>query len=68
MAVTHVNIAGAGVPVLGHVVSALARMVENHPRMRQIERLNKTSDAELECRGVTRQEVIQHIFRDRYYI
>ncbi|MGB8622957.1 MAG: DUF1127 domain-containing protein [Paracoccaceae bacterium] len=46
----------------------LVRMAENNPQMKQIEKLNAISDAELERRGTTREAVVRHIFRDRYYI
>ncbi|MHC0053983.1 DUF1127 domain-containing protein [Actibacterium sp. D379-3] len=47
---------------------AIVRMMENNPRMRQIEELNNTSDEDLAARGVSREDVVRHIFRDRLYI
>lgn len=47
---------------------ALIRAAENNPRMKQVARLNETSDAELAEQGLSREEVLHHIFRDRYYI
>ncbi|MBK1636896.1 DUF1127 domain-containing protein [Rhodovulum adriaticum] len=68
MALANTNITGLHVPTLGNLVGVFARIVENHPRSRQVATLNATSDAELARRGVTREEVIRHIFRDRYYL
>ena len=47
---------------------AVVRMAERHPCMRQIEKLNNTSDEELAARGLTRDDVVRHIFRERFYI
>ncbi|MBK5934348.1 hypothetical protein C8N32_10571 [Rhodovulum imhoffii] len=68
MAVVHTNISGGHTPLLNTVVERLARMMENHPRMRQIDHLNHTTDAELAARGLTRKDVVRHIFRDRYMV
>lgn len=68
MAIVHTNIGAGHAPLLGSLTAFFARMVENHPRTRQIERLNATSDAELARRGLSREDVIRHIFRDRYYL
>lgn len=68
MAVAHTDIAGRKGSVLGAILDVLVRMMENHPQTRQIDRLNAMSDADLAARGLTRADVIRHIFRDRYYI
>lgn len=68
MAVANTNIAGHKVSVFTALIDMLVRVMENHPHARQIERLNAMSDEDLAAKGVTRQDVIRHIFRDRYYI
>ncbi|MGC9418544.1 MAG: DUF1127 domain-containing protein [Rhodovulum sp.] len=68
MAVANTNIAGHKASVFTVLIDLLVRMMENHPHSRQIERLNAMSDEDLAAKGVTRQDVVRHIFRDRYYI
>ncbi|TCP61949.1 hypothetical protein EV663_103135 [Rhodovulum bhavnagarense] len=68
MAIAHTNITGGHLSLLGTVAALFERVVEGQARSRQVEKLNATSDAELARRGVTREEVIRHIFRDRYYL
>jgi len=68
MALAHTDIEGRNGSFLTTVIEALARIMENHPHTRQIEQLNKLSDEDLAARGVTRQDVIRYIFRDRYYL
>ena len=43
---------------------ALVTVAEASPRLREIERLQAMSDADLAARGLTRDRVIQHVFRD----
>ncbi|MFD1880367.1 hypothetical protein [Paracoccus pacificus] len=38
---------------------------EIHARTRQIEALMKLSDAQLAARGLTRETIVRHVFRDR---
>lgn len=47
---------------------AIMRIAENHPRAKQIEALNNTSDEELAARGITREDAFRHIFRDRLFL
>ncbi|SMX34261.1 DUF1127 domain-containing protein [Actibacterium lipolyticum] len=47
---------------------AIVRLAEANPRMRQIEELNNTTDEQLAERGVSRDDVVRHIFRDRLYL
>jgi uncharacterized protein YjiS (DUF1127 family) len=37
-------------------------------RMAEIERLHNMSDAELAAIGVKRDEIVQYVFRDTYYL
>ncbi|TCO73073.1 DUF1127 domain-containing protein [Rhodovulum euryhalinum] len=68
MAVAHTDVSGRKGSILLAVLDMLIRVMENHPHTRQIERLNALSDEDLAARGLTRQDVIRHIFRDRYYL
>ncbi len=40
--------------------------VEGRSRRRQIEYLAKLSDADLAHLGITRDEIVRHVFRDRH--
>ncbi len=46
----------------------LVMVAESTEMMRQVEKLNNTSDQELAARGVTRHDVVREIFASRYYI
>lgn len=48
--------------------STLITIAEAGPRMRQINALNETSDAELAARGLTRLGEVQRILGNRMYI
>ncbi|MBP0483779.1 DUF1127 domain-containing protein [Sagittula salina] len=53
---------------LNGVLESLASIAENSHRMREIERLQALSDDELAARGLTRQGIAHHVFRDVYYV
>ncbi len=46
----------------------LVRIAESSDLMRQVEKLNRTSDEELAARGVTRSDMVREIFSSRYYL
>lgn len=52
--------------------SALGRFFvmigESNSRMRAVEQLNRMSDAQLAARGLKREDIVQHVFRDTYYV
>lgn len=37
-------------------------------RMQQIDKLNALSDEELAAKGLTRDRIVHHVFRDIYYV
>ena len=43
----------------------LVRVGERHSRHDQIEALQRLSDTELAARGLTREGIVAHVFRDR---
>lgn len=45
---------------------AAARYGERHPRMIEVRRLQALSDNELAARGLTRGQIVAHVFRDIY--
>lgn len=50
------------------MIEALARVAESSHRMKEIERLNAMTDAQLAARGLTRESIAHHVFRDVYYV
>ena len=49
-------------------LNTLARVAESSHRMREIERLQAMSDEELAERGLKRDGIAHHVFRDVYYV
>jgi len=47
---------------------SLVVAAESQTRMQKIERLQALSDAELAERGLTRDAIVQHVFRDIFYL
>ncbi|KEO59232.1 hypothetical protein [Thioclava indica] len=57
---------------LRKLISGLAEGITNymeyHSRQDVIARLEAKSDAELAAMGITRDGIVQHVFRDRFYM
>ncbi len=47
---------------------ALVATAETHSRIEQVKRLDAMSDAELKARGIRRDQIVHHVFRDIYYL
>ncbi|WP_146586869.1 DUF1127 domain-containing protein [Puniceibacterium confluentis] len=58
-------------PLLTRIADGLANWIdsvaENHPRMRAVRALRAMSDTQLAARGITRDEIVHHVFKDTYY-
>lgn len=52
----------------GRIFDALVMVTESNHRMRKIEELSAMSDDELARRGLRRDEIVRHVFRDRIHI
>lgn len=50
------------------MMEGLARIAESSHRMKEIERLHAMSDADLAKRGLKRDEIARHVFRDVFYV
>ena len=50
------------------VAEGFALYAERNSRSAQIDRLNRLSDAELAEMGLTRDRIVFHVFRDRFYM
>lgn len=59
---------GARPSILTRFLNVMENIALASPRMRQIERLSAMSDEQLESRGLKREEIVQHVFRDVMYI
>lgn len=56
-----------GAQVLAYIGAALVRYGEMRSRADRVERLQALSDAELAKLGLTRDRIVQHVFRDQFY-
>ncbi len=72
MSIVHTHQHDAHPGLLGHLAApfraffaAVVTMAEQSPRMREIGRLQAMSDADLAALGLTRDRIIQHVFRDK---
>ncbi|MGB4719828.1 MAG: DUF1127 domain-containing protein [Planktomarina temperata] len=54
--------------VLSGFLNFLVSISTAQSRVRQIEFLGALSDEELAQRGLTRQDIVRHVYRDAYYI
>ncbi|MEN9061681.1 DUF1127 domain-containing protein [Ponticoccus litoralis] len=50
------------------IMNALVMVAEANGRVKQIEHLQSMSDAELARRGIKRDEIVYHVFRDLSHV
>ncbi|WP_299424899.1 DUF1127 domain-containing protein [uncultured Shimia sp.] len=61
---------------LGHILTApfraigngLIAIMESNSRVQYVDRLNAMTDAQLEAKGIKRDEIVQHVFRDHMHL
>lgn len=58
------KLARAGNAVLSSIEWFFVQTTKNNTRMRQIDFLTSLSDEELKERGLTRDRIVHHVFRD----
>jgi uncharacterized protein YjiS (DUF1127 family) len=46
----------------------LTAIAEAHPRYRELQKLQQMSDEQLAKRGLTRDTIVHHVFRDRFHL
>ena len=67
-----ISFAGEIKSAFGRVFSRLGRAIDTFAQHRsrgdEIMRLNAMSDEQLAKRGLTRETIVQHVFRDMYYL
>jgi uncharacterized protein YjiS (DUF1127 family) len=54
--------------VLGSILNFLVSISTAQSRVRRIEFLCALSDEELAERGLSRQDIVRHVYRDAYYV
>ena len=62
------NTQASGNGVFAKIVALLEKIANLNGRVRQVEVLNSLSDEQLKARGLTRDQIVHHVFRDCYYI
>ena len=45
-----------------------ATIMDNNYRLRQLEHLNRMSDEALAARGLTREGLVKHVFKDTFHL
>lgn len=50
------------------VFNFLVRISEANHRVKEVERLNSMSDAQLKKLGMERTDIVRHVFRDSFYV
>ncbi|MHA6326856.1 DUF1127 domain-containing protein [Roseivivax sp. CAU 1753] len=59
---------GKGKGILSRFFNGVIRLAERNARYRQAECLQAMSDAELAARGLKREDIVRHVYRDRFYL
>ncbi|WP_299935891.1 DUF1127 domain-containing protein [uncultured Pelagimonas sp.] len=52
----------------GNLFSALVRIAESNTRFTAVEKLQQLSDEELAAKGIRREDIVRHVYRDVLYI
>ncbi len=61
--------AGHGIAtVFGGFWNFMVRIAETNGRAKTVERLSMMSDAELAKRGIKREDIVRHVFKDMFYL
>lgn len=64
----HGIIAGSISSFFQSVFNGLTAIAETNSRVKEAERLNALSDAQLAKIGLRREDIVRHVFRDVYYV
>lgn len=54
--------------VFNRILDALISVSETNHRVREVERLQAMSDDQLAKRGLRREDIARHVFRDLFYV
>ncbi|MCV2878650.1 hypothetical protein OE699_07275 [Sedimentimonas flavescens] len=55
-------------PAFAALGAALVSYMERNTRLDEIRRLEVLSDSELAARGIARDRIAHHVFRDKFYV
>ncbi|MEM1360347.1 MAG: DUF1127 domain-containing protein [Pseudomonadota bacterium] len=50
--------------MLSGIAQGFLNIAESNARVREVEHLNRLSDTELARRGLRREDIVRHVFRD----
>ncbi len=48
--------------------STLVRIAESNTRFAEVEKLQRLTDEELSAKGIRREDIVRHVYRDVLYI
>lgn len=65
---THIPTTNSIASFLNRVLEGLISISETNYRIVEVERLQAMSDAELAKRGLRREDIARHVFRDLFYV
>ena len=65
---THVPTSNPIATFFNAIMDSLISISETSQRMREVERLQAMSDTELAKRGLRREDIARHVFRDLFYV
>ena len=54
--------------LLGGLTRGMSQVVEANSRIREVERLQALSDEALAAKGIRRDDIVRHVFRDLYWL
>ena len=50
------------------ILDGMAYMMEHNARLQRVQRLQSLSDESLAARGIARDDIVRHVFKDVYYL
>lgn len=54
--------------LLNRIIDSMVSIPEANMRMREVERLQAMTDEQLAKRGLRREDIARHVFRDLFYV
>ncbi len=53
---------------LASIGAAMVKVSSNNGRLKEVDRLQAKTDADLAAMGLKREDIVHHVFRDMYYL
>lgn len=66
--ITDTNAAAPRAGLFTRLGEAIVRAAERHSRADRIAALQRLDDAELAARGMRRDDIVRHVFADRFFL